>query len=156
MIYLADICMQQMPVNISVELWTISMVEKTEGGLFGKKNSTSFCYRMDSSKQEQCRIGDMHVLHIVCAAYMKWLIWSYTPWYDKNSQKHKRCTWWETGDHLAQTDVFSQCSPGLGAQLHCSRGKIRFLRRSAGGWTSTLQNLLLNCNFCFKHLHFSF
>jgi len=63
--------MQQMPVNISVELWTISMVEKTEGGLFGKKNSTSFCYRMDSSKQEQCRIGDMHVLHIVCAAYMK-------------------------------------------------------------------------------------
>lgn len=39
MIYLADICMQQMPVNISVELWTISMVEKTEGGLFGKRTA---------------------------------------------------------------------------------------------------------------------
>lgn len=36
MIYLAAICMQQMPVNISLELWSISVMEEAEEGLSGR------------------------------------------------------------------------------------------------------------------------
>lgn len=52
--------------------------------------------------------------------------------------------------------MFSQCSPGLGA-YDCTAPKGKYIFwEPAGGWTSTLQKLLLNCSFCFKCLRFSF
>lgn len=36
MIYLAAICMQQMPANISLGLWTISVMEEAEEGSSGR------------------------------------------------------------------------------------------------------------------------
>lgn len=55
MIYLADICMQQMPANLSLELWTISMVEETEEGLFGRR--AAFLSATERTAQSKNSVG---------------------------------------------------------------------------------------------------
>lgn len=55
MIYLAAICMQQMPANISVELWTISVVEEAEEGSFGK--GAAFLSASTWTAQSRSRVG---------------------------------------------------------------------------------------------------
>lgn len=65
MIYLAAICIQQMPVKISLGLWTISMMEKQMKA--DMEEQRFFLHYIDSSNQEQGGVRDYHVLRVFCA-----------------------------------------------------------------------------------------
>lgn len=145
-IYLAAICIQQMPVNISLWLWTISMMEEADEGSYGRRAEF-----LPPTLIAQIRSRVEWGTSMFCMCFVP----SYWVLCDNNNHN--------TQDIINETVVFSYyrltcvrpAQPWAKYKASLLHSEHVFFWKFAISWRSTLQNLSMNCNFSFKGLHFS-